>query len=196
MNREIAPSEHGDPRTPKGWNRVTTFQHAARMGLLMAVAAALLGWELYHTEATFADGLRYIHQAEQIQAGTWTRRPDQRDRPSAPSPLNRRGASAPGRHRPGVLAARCPGALFRQRRPPRDPDLFARPRALRRADRLAGLRPRDASTRSSATSWSTSCPRAPFCSGGPSASGRRSGSCARGVSSGCRWRSVLERWRT
>jgi hypothetical protein len=50
---------------------VTTLQHAARTGLLMAVAAALLGWVLRHTEASFADGLRYIHQAEQIQAGTW-----------------------------------------------------------------------------------------------------------------------------
>jgi 4-amino-4-deoxy-L-arabinose transferase-like glycosyltransferase len=50
---------------------VTKFQHAARMGLLMAVAAALLGWELRHKETSFADGLRYIHQAERIQAATW-----------------------------------------------------------------------------------------------------------------------------
>ncbi len=50
---------------------MTTFQHAARAGLLMAVAAALLGWALRHTEASFADGLRYIHQAAQIHDGTW-----------------------------------------------------------------------------------------------------------------------------
>jgi len=50
---------------------VTTLQHAVRVGLLMAVAAALLGWELRHTETSFADGLRYIHQAEKIQSGTW-----------------------------------------------------------------------------------------------------------------------------
>jgi 4-amino-4-deoxy-L-arabinose transferase-like glycosyltransferase len=50
---------------------VTTLQHAARMGLLMAVAAGLLGWALRHTEASFADGLRYIHQAEKIAAGTY-----------------------------------------------------------------------------------------------------------------------------
>ncbi|MGP0067791.1 MAG: ArnT family glycosyltransferase [Isosphaeraceae bacterium] len=51
---------------------MTTLQHAARIGLLMAGAAALLGWEIRHTEATFADGLRYIHRAEQIQQGSWT----------------------------------------------------------------------------------------------------------------------------
>jgi hypothetical protein len=35
----------------------------------MVVAAALLGWELRHTETTFADGLRYIHRAEKISTG-------------------------------------------------------------------------------------------------------------------------------
>ena len=51
---------------------MTTLQHAARIGLLMAGAAALLGWEIRHTEASFADGLRYIHRAEQIDRGSWT----------------------------------------------------------------------------------------------------------------------------
>ncbi len=46
-------------------------QHAARIGLLMAAAAALLGWELYHTEASFADGLRYIHRAERFERESW-----------------------------------------------------------------------------------------------------------------------------
>jgi len=50
---------------------MTTLQHAARAGLLMGVAAALLGWELRHTETSFADGLRYIHKAEKIESGTW-----------------------------------------------------------------------------------------------------------------------------
>jgi 4-amino-4-deoxy-L-arabinose transferase-like glycosyltransferase len=50
---------------------VTTLRHAARIGLLMAGAAALLGWVLIHTEACFADGLRYIHQAEQLDRGDW-----------------------------------------------------------------------------------------------------------------------------
>ena len=50
---------------------MTRFQHAARMGLLMAVAAVLLGWVLRHNETSFADGLRYIHRAEKIQAATW-----------------------------------------------------------------------------------------------------------------------------
>jgi 4-amino-4-deoxy-L-arabinose transferase-like glycosyltransferase len=51
---------------------VTTLQHAARIGLLMAGAAALLGWEIRHSEASFADGLRYVHRAEQIERGSWT----------------------------------------------------------------------------------------------------------------------------
>jgi hypothetical protein len=51
---------------------VTTMQHTARVALLMASAAALLGWELRHTEATFADGLRYLHRAERIERGNWT----------------------------------------------------------------------------------------------------------------------------
>jgi 4-amino-4-deoxy-L-arabinose transferase-like glycosyltransferase len=50
---------------------VTTLQHAARTGLLMGVATALLGWALRHTETSFADGLRYIHQAEKIEAGSY-----------------------------------------------------------------------------------------------------------------------------
>ncbi|HEX3446885.1 MAG TPA: glycosyltransferase family 39 protein [Isosphaeraceae bacterium] len=50
---------------------MTKFQHATRMGLLMAAAAVLLGWVLRHKETSFADGLRYIHQAEKIQAATW-----------------------------------------------------------------------------------------------------------------------------
>jgi 4-amino-4-deoxy-L-arabinose transferase-like glycosyltransferase len=50
---------------------MTPAKHAARVGLLMAVAAVLLGWELRHTESTFADGLRYIHRAEKIASSTW-----------------------------------------------------------------------------------------------------------------------------
>ena len=46
---------------------MTTIQHAGRIAMLMAAAAALLGWEIYHSEATFADGLRYIHRAERIE---------------------------------------------------------------------------------------------------------------------------------
>jgi 4-amino-4-deoxy-L-arabinose transferase-like glycosyltransferase len=34
----------------------------------MAGAAILLGWVIRHSESSFADGLRYIHRAEQIQA--------------------------------------------------------------------------------------------------------------------------------
>jgi 4-amino-4-deoxy-L-arabinose transferase-like glycosyltransferase len=37
----------------------------------MVGAAALLGWVFRHSEVCFADGLRYIHQAEQIDSGLW-----------------------------------------------------------------------------------------------------------------------------
>jgi hypothetical protein len=50
---------------------MTSHQHAARIGLLMLGTALLLGWTLRHTEASFADGLRYIRQAEQIDRGAW-----------------------------------------------------------------------------------------------------------------------------
>ena len=46
---------------------MTTAQHATRMGLLMTAAALYLGWVVHHSEPTFADGLRYIHQAERIE---------------------------------------------------------------------------------------------------------------------------------
>ena len=50
------------------WNLLA---HAARVGLLLSAAAVLLAWELRRTETSFADGLRYIRQAEQIAAGSW-----------------------------------------------------------------------------------------------------------------------------
>ena len=46
---------------------MTPLQHATRIGLLMVAAGALLGWVVRHSEPTFADGLRYIHQAERIE---------------------------------------------------------------------------------------------------------------------------------
>ena len=46
-------------------------QHATRIGMLIAAAAGLLGWVVRHTEPTFADGLRYIHQAQRIELGDW-----------------------------------------------------------------------------------------------------------------------------
>jgi Dolichyl-phosphate-mannose-protein mannosyltransferase len=50
---------------------VTLKQHGTRVGLLMALAAALLGWLSAHTDIVFADGLRYIHQAQSIDQGAW-----------------------------------------------------------------------------------------------------------------------------
>jgi hypothetical protein len=37
----------------------------------MAAAAVLLGWIVRHSEPTFADGLRYIHQAERLEQDGW-----------------------------------------------------------------------------------------------------------------------------
>ncbi|MGE3818548.1 MAG: ArnT family glycosyltransferase [Isosphaeraceae bacterium] len=43
--------------------------HAVRVGLLMGFVAALLTWQVRHTEIFFADGLRYIAQARRIDGG-------------------------------------------------------------------------------------------------------------------------------
>lgn len=40
-----------------------------RVGLLMAGAAALLFWASHHTEVSFADGLRYVREADRIDRG-------------------------------------------------------------------------------------------------------------------------------
>jgi 4-amino-4-deoxy-L-arabinose transferase-like glycosyltransferase len=61
-------------RTEQAMNEPTIMmphQHAIRIGLLMAATALLMSWALRHTEASFADGLRYIRQAEQIDRGAW-----------------------------------------------------------------------------------------------------------------------------
>jgi 4-amino-4-deoxy-L-arabinose transferase-like glycosyltransferase len=56
---------------PGGGLTVTSFQHGLRIALLMATTALLLTWGLRHTEASFADGLRYIRHAQQIDQGAW-----------------------------------------------------------------------------------------------------------------------------
>jgi hypothetical protein len=50
---------------------MTRPQHGARIGLLMMGTALLLGWTFRHAEASFADGLRYIRQAQEIDHGAW-----------------------------------------------------------------------------------------------------------------------------
>lgn len=50
---------------------MTFFQHATRVGFLMALAAALLAWDLRHGEASAVDGLRSIRQARAIGEGDW-----------------------------------------------------------------------------------------------------------------------------
>ena len=44
-------------------------QHGLRVGALMALAAVLLGWLIARTEILFADGLRYIDQAQRLNRG-------------------------------------------------------------------------------------------------------------------------------
>ena len=43
-----------------------------RIGLLIVLAGALLGWLSAHTEILFADGLRYVRQAQTLERGSWT----------------------------------------------------------------------------------------------------------------------------
>ena len=66
----MTQSEHKSG-CPGGGFTVTSFQHGLRIFLLMATTALLLTWGLRHTEASFADGLRYIRHAQQIDQGAW-----------------------------------------------------------------------------------------------------------------------------
>jgi hypothetical protein len=50
---------------------VSLIQHGARIVLVMAGVTGLFGWLTYHSEVTFADGLRGIQQAEAIDRGAW-----------------------------------------------------------------------------------------------------------------------------
>jgi hypothetical protein len=51
---------------------MTLRQHAVCVGVLAIGAAVLFSWLTHNAEVTFADGLRYIHQAERIDQGDWT----------------------------------------------------------------------------------------------------------------------------
>ncbi len=44
---------------------------SACVGLVMMLAAGLLSWLVLHTEVLFADGLRYIRQAQALDRGGW-----------------------------------------------------------------------------------------------------------------------------
>src|SRR5207248_1183684 len=44
--------------------------HFGRVVVLMAGAAALLGWLAAHTDILFADGLRYVAQARSLERGS------------------------------------------------------------------------------------------------------------------------------
>lgn len=66
MAQNPALEETGPPATP-----LSAFSHMSRIALLMGTTALFLAWGLRHTEASFADGLRYIRQAEQMERGAW-----------------------------------------------------------------------------------------------------------------------------
>jgi hypothetical protein len=46
-------------------------RHGSRIGLLLVLVGALLGWLAAHTEVLYADGLRYIRQARTLERGSW-----------------------------------------------------------------------------------------------------------------------------
>jgi hypothetical protein len=50
---------------------MTTTQHGLRIALLMVLAACLLGAVSARTDILFADGLRYVSQAQRIESGAW-----------------------------------------------------------------------------------------------------------------------------
>ncbi len=50
---------------------MSLLQHCLRVFLLMAATLGLFAWLNYHSEVTFADGLRSIQQAESIDRGAW-----------------------------------------------------------------------------------------------------------------------------
>src|SRR5271157_4726481 len=94
---------------------VSAPSHLSRIALLMATAALLLAWAMRHTEASFADGLRYIRQAEQF------------DRSSASSPGDCCGSWAGWRRGAGFLAASGGCARLRLHRAAGDSALPADP---------------------------------------------------------------------
>jgi len=50
---------------------VSLIARVARIGLLTAAAAAFLYWSSHHAEVSFADGLRYIREAQRIDRGDY-----------------------------------------------------------------------------------------------------------------------------
>lgn len=56
----------------KGRSRVSLQHHLVRIGLLILAVAVLLIWLASRTEVMFADGLRYVAQAQAIEQGSWS----------------------------------------------------------------------------------------------------------------------------
>ena len=100
-------SERNDPRDALAARQPDRNAHGR--------SAALLGWVIRHSEPTFADGLRYIHQAERIELRRLARRPVRWRRPPASPSGNRRDASSDRRRRPGLVATRGTRALLHLR---------------------------------------------------------------------------------
>ena len=60
--------------------------HLVRIGLLILAVAVLLIWLASRTEVMFADGLRYVAQAQAIEQGSWNEAVDRAgvDHPAYP----------------------------------------------------------------------------------------------------------------
>ena len=115
-------------------------QHGPRIGLLIVLAGVLLGWLAAHTEVLFADGLRYVRQAQTLDQGVVDRGHCSGRRSSGLSARDRPGASADRRGGPRVVAGRRAGGLDRRGALARRAPVPGRARALRRRLGVAGLR--------------------------------------------------------
>src|SRR3954464_14577022 len=68
-----SPREGGAAaHTTKGPTGVSVTHHGVRIFLLMVGATCLCVWLNYHSEVSFADGLRSIEQAQMIDRGAWS----------------------------------------------------------------------------------------------------------------------------
>src|SRR4051812_28777409 len=64
MTLPVDTTEHVSLSPRLGWR-----EHVARIALIVAFAGLLLGWLALHTDILFADGLRYVAQAQSLDRG-------------------------------------------------------------------------------------------------------------------------------
>src|SRR3954470_22388846 len=119
----------------------------ARIGLLLVLAGGLLQGLSARTEVLFADGLRYVRQAQTLDRGAWKEGLRQAvDHPAYPLAIvaahRLLGGDGPeGGEMAAQAGAIAAGGRDRRGRPARRPPLPRLPRALRRLQRLARLPP-------------------------------------------------------